>query len=152
MKFKLWDNKNREYINNRHAAIDCEGFLFDVSNDDPIEAEVLYSTGVTDCDRTELYVGDVVEAMRSSARVMNGELFMVIFNEKLRCFGLVRIDSPSIENYMNFYASDGRKIPALCRMMPSVAVQVTTSKKKAFRKKGDISTNMTAQILFCGEK
>lgn len=137
MKFKLWDNFDRQYIDNTHAAIDSDGYLFEAESQMPLSAEVLYSTGVTDRDGTELYVGDVVEALRNDARIRKGELMLVIFNEKLRCFGF---------EYLR--GTKGK----ISRTLPSVAAQVTRSKGDRFRKVGDISTNTAAQILFCGEQ
>lgn len=151
MKFKLWDNINRQYIDNPYAAIDQDGYLFDCKYDEPIEAEVLYYSGVTDRDGTELYVGDVVEALRTDTRFDRGETLMVVFNEKLRCFGLERI-SRYAKNYIRAFHDVGEKVQPVTREAPHVQGQLTRSKGDTFRKIGDISTDMTAQILFCGEQ
>jgi hypothetical protein len=153
MKFKLWDNRNREYIEKYYdAAIGCNGVLFDVDRPmQKIEAEVLYSSGVTDRDGTELYVGDVVEALRTDTRFDRGETLMVVFNEKLRCFGLERI-SRYAKNYIRAFHDVGEKVQPVTREAPHVQGQLTRSKGDTFRKIGDISTDMTAQILFCGEQ
>lgn len=145
MKFKLWDNAGRQYIDSRHAAIDSDGYLFEVESQIPLSGEVLYSTGVTDRDGTELYVGDVVEALRTDYRSNRGEVFMIIFNEKLRCFSFARVNRNEVRD-------PSSKIKPISRESSSVELQVTRSKSVHFRKIGDISTNMTAQILFCGEQ
>ena len=153
MKFKLWDNINRQYIIKLNAAIGSNGVLFDVDRPmQKIEAEVLYSSGVTDRDGTELYVGDVVEALRTDTRFSRGETLMVVFNEKLRCFGLDRISSRYAKNYIRAFHDVGEKVQPVTREAPHVQGQLTRSKGDTFRKIGDISTDMTAQILFCGEQ
>jgi hypothetical protein len=151
MKFKLWDNINRQYIIKLNAAIDSDGYLFDCGYIEPINAEVLYSSGVTDRDGTELYVGDVVEALRTDTRFDRGETLMVVFNEKLRCFGLDRV-SRYAKNYIRAFHDVGEKVQPVTREAPHVQGQLTRSKGDTFRKIGDISTDMTAQILFCGEQ
>lgn len=152
MKFKLWDQSIRQYISTRHAAIDSDGFLFDVSNDDPIVADVLYSTGVQDRDGSELYVGDVVEILKGDRNFLRGDTAVIIFNEKLRSFGLVGVSGRWTDLYIDIFHSVGEKVKAVTREAASNDGQVTRSKGNNFRKVGDISTDPIAQILFCGEK
>lgn len=117
-----------------------------------IVAEVFYSTGVNDRDGTELYVGDVVEILKGDRNFNRGDKAVIFFNEKLRSFGLVGVSGRWTDLYFQSFHSVGEKVKPHTREAPSNEGQVTRSKGNSFRKVGDISTDMTAQILFCGEK
>lgn len=97
-KFKAYDTKAKEWINPEQVLIDGTGRVFRAVDNvyaPAVNIEICHSTGLIDCQGSEVYFGDVL------INVVDERLLRWIVTFESGCFGVKNISS---EDYLHeFY-------------------------------------------------